>query len=227
MKKKKSAKADLRSKRGLFIEIGLIIVLALVYMAFEGKTYKTGETAPISHPGAKLDDDFAPNILPEKIELPPPLPQPQLLKPVDDDKPVENDPIVDAGATPDTPIPDLPTRQPPPEKAPDDNEPPFKVVEQDPEYPGGDEARMSFLRSNLKYPQMARETGIQGTVYVGFIVEKDGSITQVTILRGIGGGCDEEAIRVAKMMPKWKPGKQRGKEVRVSYSMPIKFTLKD
>ena len=225
MKEKKSAKADLRSKRGLFIEIGLIIVLALVYMAFEGKTYQTGATALVPHAKAVIDDDFTPIIQPEKIELPPPLPQPQLFKPIDDDKPVENDPMVDTEYHPDEPIPDLP-RQLPPEKEPDEPDI-FYIVEQVPEYPDGDEARMNFLRTNVKYPQMAREAGIQGTVYVGFVVEKDGSITQVTVLRGIGGGCDEEAIRVAKMMPKWRPGKQRGKEVRVSYNMPIKFTLQD
>ena len=226
MKEKKSAKADLESKKRIFIEIGLIIVLAIVYMAFEGKTYQTGAATPISRPDAKIDDDVVINTQHEKPALPPPLPQPQLLKPIDDDKPVENDPIVDAEDTPDKPVPDLP-KPVIKDEVPDEPELPFKVVEQDPEYPGGDEARLTFLRNNLKYPQIARETRIQGTVYVGFVVEKDGSITQVTILRGIGGGCDEEAIRVAKMMPKWKPGKQRGKEVRVSYQMPIKFILHD
>jgi len=224
MKEKKTAKADLRSKRGLFIEIGLIIVLALVYMVFEGKSYKTGTTTLIVRPDGIIGDDLPPIVPPDKIELPPPPPpQTVLLKPIDNDKPVEKDPEIDAGATPDTPIPDLPPLAPPPEVPPEDE--PFLIVEQNPEYTGGDEARLNFLRSNIKYPQVAREVGIQGTVYVSFVVEKDGSITQVTILRGIGGGCDEEAVRVTKLMPKWKPGKQRGKEVRVSYQMPIKFTL--
>ncbi|MCK7535289.1 MAG: energy transducer TonB [Marinilabiliales bacterium] len=87
----------------------------------------------------------------------------------------------------------------------------FQVVENAPAFPGGDGARMKFLQENIKYPQMARESGIQGTVYVTFVVERNGSVTDVKILRGIGGGCDEEAVRVVKNMPKWEPGKQRGK----------------
>jgi protein TonB len=84
---------------------------------------------------------------------------------------------------------------------------------------------MKFLQDNIKYPQMARESGIQGTVYVTFVVERNGNVTDVKILRGIGGGCDEEAVRVVQNMPKWEPGKQRGKPVRVQFNMPIKFTL--
>ncbi|MCL2040884.1 MAG: energy transducer TonB [Bacteroidales bacterium] len=223
MKEKKTAKADLRSKRGLFIEIGLIIVLALVYMVFEGKSYKTGTATRTVRPDGIIDPDWILLVPPDKIELPPPPPQTVLLKPIDNDKNVEKDPEIDVGITSDTPIPDLPPLVLPPEVPPEDE--PFLIVEQNPEYTGGDAARLNFLRNNIKYPQVAREIGIQGTVYVSFVVEKDGSITQVTILRGIGGGCDEEAIRVTKLMPKWKPGKQRGKEVRVSYNMPIKFTL--
>lgn len=101
----------------------------------------------------------------------------------------------------------------------------FTVVEEQPGFPGGDEARIQFLHENIKYPQLAKESGIQGTVYVNFVVEPDGSVSNVTVLRGIGGGCDEEAVRVVKAMPKWAPGKQRGRPVRVSFNMPIKFTL--
>ena len=101
----------------------------------------------------------------------------------------------------------------------------FQVVENAPAFPGGDMARMKFLQDNIKYPIMAKESGIQGTVYVTFVVERSGAVTDVKILRGIGGGCDEEALRVVKNMPKWEPGKQRGKPVRVQFNMPIKFTL--
>ncbi|MEN8225218.1 MAG: energy transducer TonB, partial [Bacteroidota bacterium] len=83
----------------------------------------------------------------------------------------------------------------------------------------------AYLGNNIKYPVMAKESGIQGKVYVTFVVETDGSITDVKVLRGIGGGCDEEAIRVVSTMPKWKPGKQRGKPVRVQYNLPVRFTL--
>ena len=101
----------------------------------------------------------------------------------------------------------------------------FLVVEVPPHFPGGENARIQFLIENIKYPQIARESGIQGTVYINFIVEADGSLTDIRVLRGIGGGCDEEALRVAKMMPTWVPGTQRGKAVRVSFNMPIKFIL--
>ena len=101
----------------------------------------------------------------------------------------------------------------------------FTVVDEMPGYPGGEDARVSFLRQNIKYPEEARELGIQGTVYSSFVVEKDGSITDIQILRGIGGGCDEEVIRIIKAMPKWVPGKQRGAPVRVQFKMPLKFTL--
>ena len=101
----------------------------------------------------------------------------------------------------------------------------FTVVEEAPSYPGGEEARVKFIMASIVYPQAAKEAGIQGTVFVTFVVEADGSITDVRILRGIGGGCDEEAIRVVKAMPKWAPGKQRGRAVRVQFNMPIKFIL--
>ena len=103
---------------------------------------------------------------------------------------------------------------------------PFLIVEQMPDFPGGTEELMRFLGKNIQYPQMARETGIQGTVIVQFVVNKDGKISTVKVLRGIGGGCDEEAVRVVKSMPVWKPGKQNGVSVPVYFQLPIKFTLK-
>jgi TonB family protein len=101
----------------------------------------------------------------------------------------------------------------------------FTVVEKMPSYPGGDEARIKFLKDNMKYPQEARQKGISGRVFVSFVVEKDGSVTNVKVLRGIGGGCDEEAIRVVSLMPAWNPGLQEGKPVRVQFNLPIVFSL--
>lgn len=101
----------------------------------------------------------------------------------------------------------------------------YKVVEVMPEFPGGASKMMEFVQRNLKYPIDARENGIQGRVFVNFVVEPDGSITNITIMRGIGGGCDEEAIRVVKSMPKWKPGRHRGNAVRCSYTLPVIFML--
>lgn len=101
----------------------------------------------------------------------------------------------------------------------------FVVVEEDPEFPGGMKAMYAFIEKNLVYPEAAKAAGIAGKVYVSFIVEKDGSITNVKILRDIGYGCGDEALRVVKMMPKWIPGKQRGNPVRVQYNLPVVFKL--
>ncbi|MBE0661457.1 MAG: energy transducer TonB [Bacteroidales bacterium] len=103
----------------------------------------------------------------------------------------------------------------------------FVVVEEPPIFQGGNEARIRFISENITYPEEARIKGIQGTVFVTFVIETDGSVANVRILRGIGGGCDEEAVRVVENMPKWNPGKQRGENVRVMFNMPIKFALGD
>jgi periplasmic protein TonB len=102
----------------------------------------------------------------------------------------------------------------------------FLVVEEMPEFPGGDAGRRIFLKENMHYPQMAREIGIEGRVFVSFVVDEAGRVVEQELLRGIGGGCDEEALRVVGIMPKWKPGRQNGKEVRVRFSMPLIFTLR-
>jgi protein TonB len=102
----------------------------------------------------------------------------------------------------------------------------FTVVEQMPEFPGGDPAMNEFLDKNLQYPTMAKEQGIQGKVWIGFIVDKFGNVSNVEVLRGIGGGCDEEAARVVGIMPRWNPGKQSGRPVIVKFRFPINFTLR-
>ncbi len=103
----------------------------------------------------------------------------------------------------------------------------YTVVEVPPSFPGGEKARVQYMLDNLKYPEGAKSKGIQGTVFVAYIVRADGSISDAKVLRGIGGGCDEEALRVVNAMPKWDPGKQRGKAVNVQFNMPIKFVLDD
>lgn len=102
----------------------------------------------------------------------------------------------------------------------------FTVVESDPEFPGGMDALYKYLEDNIKYPQKAKDNDISGKVYVTFVVEKDGSITNPRLLRDIGGGCGQEALRVVKAMPRWNPGKQRGKPVRVQFNLPVSFNLK-
>jgi protein TonB len=103
---------------------------------------------------------------------------------------------------------------------------PFTIVEDKPLYPGGQDAMLKFLGDNLKYPKIAKEAGILGVVIVQFIIEKDGTVGEVKIVRGLGGGCNEEAIRVVSMMPKWTPGRQRGKAVKVTFHIPLKFSLR-
>jgi len=103
----------------------------------------------------------------------------------------------------------------------------FLVVEVAPEYPGGLDSLLKYLQENITYPKEARDANIQGIVYVTFIVEANGSVSSVKVLRGIGGGCDEEAARVVKEMPAWKPGTQRGKQVRVQFNLPVRFILHD
>jgi protein TonB len=125
-------------------------------------------------------------------------------------------------------IGDEPTEEAPPPVVEEVKEKPqeiFKVVEQMPAFEGGNAALFKYLGENLKYPVMARENGVEGTVVVQFVVNEDGSIVTPAVVRDIGAGCGEEALRVVKGMPKWQPGKQRGKAVRVQFNLPIRFKL--
>jgi len=102
---------------------------------------------------------------------------------------------------------------------------PFFIVEQMPQFPGGEREMKKFITLNLRYPALAAQMGVSGTVIVNFVVDRDGKITRVKVFRGIGGGCDEEAVRVVSKMPAWSPGKQGGRAVLVSYTLPLKFML--
>ncbi|MGM0612647.1 MAG: energy transducer TonB [Bacteroidota bacterium] len=111
-------------------------------------------------------------------------------------------------------------------QAQDDNEV-FTVVEDAPEYPGGAKARVDFIKNNLEYPESARKNNVEGTVYITFVIDTDGSVTEVELLRGIEENCNKAALEVVKSMPKWIPGKQRGEPVKVQFNMPIRFKLED
>jgi protein TonB len=102
----------------------------------------------------------------------------------------------------------------------------FITAEEMPFYPGGETERLKFLAENIQYPELALASGIQGTVYLQFVIDSKGNITDVKIIRGIGGGCEDEALRVIKMMPPWHPGKQNGRTVRVLYTMPVSFKIR-
>lgn len=225
MEQKKTPKADLENKKIIFREIGLIIALAALLFAFEWKTYEK----TIVDMGSRQVEDIPEEIIPiteQKVTPPPPPPPAQVVKinVVDDNIDVEDDIMINVEADQKTEM-----QAYVPVKVQDEEESEeqqiFMVVESMPVFPGGEANLYKYLAENIKYPQMAKESGIQGRVFVTFVVERDGSVTDVRVLRGIGGGCDEEAIRVVKGMPRWTPGKQRGKSVRVQYNLPVKFTL--
>ncbi len=223
MEQKKSDKANLETKRTLFLEIGFVIALALVFFAFEYKSYDKVEYSNLEREVEATQEEIIP-ITEQKVKPPPPKPPPQvtIINVVKDDVVVENDIEIDVEFDESMEMNEF-------QFVVEDDEVEeqhiFLVVEEMPEYPGGEAAMYKFIGNNIEYPRMAKESGISGRVFVTFVVERDGKVTDVQVLRGIGGGCDEEAIRVIKMMPKWNAGKQRGKPVRVQYRMPIKFTL--
>ena len=223
MEHKKNPKADLENKKGLFTQMGLVFSLVIVLFAFEWKTYDRVLTDLGQVDVVVIEEEDIP-ITRQETPPPPPPPTPTtILNIVEDDVEIVEELNIDAEATETTEIVEyVPVVV---EEAPVQEAEIFLVVEDPASFPGGEPARMKFLQENIKYPQIAREMGIQGTVYVTFVVEPSGKLTGVKVLRGIGGGCDEEAMRVVSIMPKWIAGKQRGQSVRVQFNMPIKFVL--
>ena len=225
MEEKKSPKANLENKKLMFIQIGMIISLLVAWLAFEHKSYDKREIDPsLLNREVVLDEEMV-EITKQEEQKPQPVEMPKQttqLEIVQDDVEVE-----DIEINADVDQNEVIEEYVPVEVEEEDvqEQEIFQIVEEMPAYPGGDQKLMEYVAKNIKYPQIARETGIQGRVFVGFVVEPDGSVSNVKVLRGIGGGCDEEAMRVVKNMPKWKPGKQRGKAVRVSYMLPVNFKL--
>ena len=216
MEPKKNPEVNLERKRGLFLQIGLVIALLVVLGAFEYKSYEK----VAYNLGALSLDDLEEEIIPiTKQEVkppPPPPPPPEVIEIVEDEVEIENEiEIEDTESDEDEEI----------EIEEEDDEEFFMVVENMPEFPGGDLGLMKYIQKNVKYPAIAKEYNITGKVYVNFIVDKSGSVTNVKIVRGVDKNLDAEAVRVVKSLPKYKPGKQRGKAVRVMYTIPINFTL--
>lgn len=224
MERKKSPKADLENKKVIFVEIGLIIALGVILLGFEWKTYEKKEVKIFERQDKELvQEEIIQTKQEVKPEPPPPPKTVTVIDVVEDDVEIDDEIEIDVEADMETEVEEFV----PIEMGDEEEEAMeiFTVVESMPQFPGGDASLYKFLAENIEYPQIANESGIQGRVFLTFVVERDGSITDVKVLRGIGGGCDEEAIRVVQSMPKWKPGKQRGKPVRVQYNLPIKFTL--
>ena len=228
MEAKKSPKADLEKRRGLYLEIGLAVTLLIALVAFNVKSYDRSDVEIIQRTAM---DEIDAEIIQTSVEEPPPPPpaeQPEVatdLTIVEDDAEIEHEVgIIDAGDNANQAVQEFTPVQVEEEEEVVEEEI-FTVVENDPEFPGGMDALYKYLRENIKYPQIAKENNITGRVFVTFVVEKDGSIANPRILRDIGGGCGQEAIRVVKAMPKWTPGKQRGKPVRVQFNLPVSFNL--
>ncbi len=223
MKPKKTEKADLEQKRGFFFQIGLVVSMAAVLLAFEWRSY---DRNVMDLGDLKLEDipeEMIPITKQEEKPPPPPPPAPVEIQIVEDDVEIENEAeIEETEITQETAVEVIEVA----EEVVDEPEI-FTIVEDMPEFPGGGEsALLRYLSKNIKYPPLARENNIQGIVYVTFEIDRSGKVKDAKILRGIGGGCDEEALRVVSNMPQWKPGRQRGKPVRVQYNLPVRFTLK-
>ena len=226
MEIKKSPKADLESKKSTFILIGLVITLFIVWRVFEYKSYDKQVVDNLQTNVEVIEEEMVEITKQEQPKPQPPAPKPQVtqIEIVDNEEEIEDEIEIDAEVSQDEVIEEY--------FAPAEIEEEeiveaeiFKVVEVMPEFPGGAAKMMEYIQKNMKYPMMARESDIQGRVFVNFVVEPDGSISNVAVLRGIGGGCDEEAVRVVQSMPKWNPGKQRGTAVRCAFTVPIIFKL--
>lgn len=223
----KTSQADLEAKKGLHFEIGMIASLILVFIVFQYKTpLRTHDVSLNFQETTIIEDEVINTVQPV---TPPPPPQNQqftLLTIVENESEEVADIDIQAEVDETTP---LPVYIPVVSKQEEEEEiieaEIFTIVEEQPSFPGGDKARIEYFNNALHYPSNAKELGIMGTVYIGFVVEPDGSISNVKLLRGIGGGCDEEAIRVVQAMPLWNPGKQRNKAVRVQFTLPVRFTL--
>jgi protein TonB len=225
MKTKKTEKANLENKKGYFFLFGLAISLGAVLLAFEWKQ-------PVQKPvdlGATsfVEPDFV-YIPPTSVQsepLPPKIVAPEIFKLVANDSETEID-LDGFDTEPDGSIIDF-------DKLVfvskddeiDKEEKIFIVVEEMPEFPGGELALRNYLSNAIQYPVVAQENGIKGKVYVSFVIDETGNIAGVDLLRGVDNSLDNEALRVVRSLPKWKPGKQAGKPVKVRYTVPIQFEL--
>ena len=225
MQLKKSPNASLEDKKFTYILIGLAFVLSICYVALEWT-----EKEVTKYEVADLDMSFEEEVeiqqTQQDVTPPPPPPQVQegeVLNVVEDVKEVEDIEIQTEDDKEVEVVIAAPVEAPVEEE---DEEVVFMVVETMPEFPGGTQQLFKFLSENVKYPVIAQENGIQGRVVCQFTVNKDGSIVDVEVVRSGGdASLDKEAVRVIKSMPKWKPGKQRGKPVRVKYTVPVSFKL--
>ena len=216
MEIKKNPKVDLEKKRSLYLQIGFVIALLLVYVAFEYKNYDKSNYNLGDLNLDDLEEEIIPITKQEQKPPPPPPPPPEIIEIVEDEVEIEEELEIEDTESDEDEIIEI-------EEEDDDEF--FMVVENMPEFPGGDLGLMKYIQKNVKYPPRAKEYNITGKVYVQFIVDKSGIVTNVKVVRGVDKNLDAEAVRVVKSLPKYKPGKQRGKPVRVMFTIPINFTL--
>ena len=226
MELKKSTKANLEGRRGIFFQIGLVVVLALILLAFEWSSKSNmantlGELADMD-----LEEEIIPITREQEVKPPPPPPPPkvtEVLNIVEDDVEIEDELIIeDAEADQDMEI-DIVEFEEEEEVA---EEEVFFIVEDMPSFQGkGQEGFRSWIAKNLRYPDIAAENGISGKVYVQFAVNSKGVVVDAVVVRGVDPALDKEASRVVMSSPKWAPGKQRGKSVKVQFTFPINFVL--
>lgn len=225
MEIKKAPKVDLEKKKGIFFEIGLVLALGILLFAFEWKT-ETNKAQGVQGPETEQVEE---EIIPVTTQnTPPPSPPPaapklaDLINIIDTDEDIDDElEITDAEDDTENTVVDVTKFEDFGEEDTGEAQI-FQVVETMPTFKGN---MKKWLKDNVNYPILAQENGIQGRVFVSFVVEVDGSITDVKVSRSVDSSLDKEAIRVVKSMPKWNPGKQRNKPVRVAFTVPINFTL--
>jgi len=222
MSKRKTPQANLENKRKIFLEIGFIITLLVVLLVLEQKSYDQIKYDPLYQSNYQEEEDLNP-IQIKKKEVIPKKPQSfMVLNTVPDD--MDDDIIdIDVSSEEDEPIATwIPKEE---EEEPINEIIPYVSVQEKPMYPGGEAALFRFIAQHFKVPRADLEQGVQGTIYVGFTIDKNGLVKNVYILRGISPLSDMEAIRVVSMMPPWKPGRQATRNVAVEYNLPIKVRL--
>lgn len=220
MKPKKSNQADLETKKGMFRQMGIVIALSLVFIAFEYSNADVSNNTLDYTPDIVVEIDHIP-ITRSKPTLPPP-PPPAILNTIIIDPlnlSMEDDLVIVSSEIDET----NDVLYTPEEIDEIDDDAIFITPEQMPEFPGGETALFQFLRENVNYPTIASEMGIQGRVYVEFVIDKSGHVTNIKLLKGVDKHLDNEALRVINLMPNWTPGYQGGKAVNVSYRLPINF----
>ena len=227
MEIKKSPKADLEGKKTTGVLIGLVLILAAMFVAFEWTERDVVITADSGIQEVAFEEEMVPITEQEEPKQAPPPPEApkveEVLQIADNDANVEETTIQsneDKGEAVEIKYVPAVVEEEEPEEAEI-----FMVVEEMPEFPGGMAECLKFLAKNIKYPTIAQENGVQGRVIVQFVVNKDGTIVDPVVVRSVDPYLDKEALRVIKAMPKWKPGKQRGKAVRVKYTVPVTFRL--